>query len=376
MPRTNYYGWIDMNGTLMKSKIHQMVHDIAFREAVRNAQKLISHPDFNLMMTQYWGEEYARLFKPWLRDIANVQNVDDSFAMGAAHAMALIRGGIVRTLVAFNPGTFMKHGLSALSMSLAQPQARGFMKAAVKLGLPAMIQAARDLLYTRKEVVDKEFTGAVEEILKNAQTREFIIQSSPLFRARQQKYPDTIRGAYERASNYGLMQTLARVSEAAGRLGNFPVALSDMVSAMPVWLAAYKKALVRTGDHKDAVFEADRVTARAHGSSFVGDKPAVMRTGVGFAAQLARSFVSLYNFWNHEFNNLLQLAWDIGAKAKGREEPGANMQRIIERMFLLVIAMIFIEEFAAPYHDEKENLVKRGFLATLRFFGGQITGLR
>ena len=45
-----------------------------------------------------------------------------------------------------------------------------------------------------------------------------------------------------------------------------PVALSDMLSAAPTWLAAYKE-IAAGKDHGEAVVFGDRAVRRAHGST-------------------------------------------------------------------------------------------------------------
>lgn len=373
LPRTKYSGWIDMDGTLLASKIYQMVHDIAFREAVRNTQKVLADQVFMLNANRYLGPNLAALFSGWLRDIANIHNVDDAFAQGFARFLATTRNNITNTLIAFNPGTVMKHGLTALAMSKGV-SSLGPLGGAIKdLGLKAIAESMKDLMTKQKIFLTPEERSAVIASLRDASTREFIINSSPLFRNRSRSYPDTIRGAFERASEAGPLQTMRNLQSISDRAGRFAVALSDMVSAMPVWLATYKTAMARDGDHDDAVFEADRVTARAHGSAFYGDKPAVMRLGTGALGQLGKYFVSLYNFWNHMGNNVLQLAWDIEQRSRrgAGSEPGADWGKIMERIFLYAIIPIVIEEIARPAFDKKkeESWGQAMMNATLRYFG-------
>jgi hypothetical protein len=89
----------------------------------------------------------------------------------------------------------------------------------------------------------------------------------------------------------------------------------------------------------------------------------------------------LYNFWSHELNNLHQLAWDIGARARGRKEgteegePGAHIGSITWRVFWLVFVMIAIEEGVSPHDDEGRSFGQRALLATGRFFGGLWPGM-
>lgn len=377
--------WVDLNGTLMASKMNQIIHDITFREAIRNAQKVLSHPDFRMGMVRHWGPEYANLLPQWLKDIANVQNMDDSMAQNAAFIIAQGRQMVTSTLINYNPSTPMKHGGTAAVMSTAQISSKNPLsalkdigKATMDVGLKGVVNAARDLLRSQKsDVFSEDMRSAVNSVLSKDNVRDFIIENSPIFRNRSQLYDGTIRGAYEQAS--GTESSFMNLRRKNDQFGRFAVALSDMVSAMPLWYDTYKKAIARTGEHADAVFEADRVVARAHGSNFVGDKPLVMRQGGNsVGGQTIKTFTSLFGFWNHQFNNVLQWAWDVAAKAKGAAEPGANIQSITNRIFLYGVIPIAVEELAAPALTKEEHggWAKASFLATVRYLGGLYPGLR
>src|SRR5213075_1876714 len=140
---------------------------------------------------------------------------------------------------------------------------------------------------------------------------------------------------------------------------------------MPTWLAAYKKAYAEGEGHDNAVFIADKEVSRAHGSNFVGDKPLVSRTANTPTGEFARWFTSLYNFWNHQQNNLFQLTWDSAARIRGNPsgEPGANAWEISKRVGA-IMAIIMIEELAGPAKDEHgHGLIAQLALAGVRYFG-------
>lgn len=370
--------FVDPHGILMASKIKQMVHDIAFREAILNAQKMLAHPEFRQAMVRHWGAEYADLLPGWLRDIANIQNTDDEFAQQAANVVAQGRQMVTSTLVNYNPGTVMKHGLTALAMSAAQGSVRSLGTAAREIGFGGLIDSIKDLAKSQKGAVyDEDLAAATRDVMQKEDVRQFIVDNSPTFRNRAHLYTDTIRGAYEQATDQiGALQKLRTKNDQFGRFG---VALSDMASAMPMWWSAYKKALARTGEHADAVFEADRVVARAHGSSFYGDKPLSLRKGGNsFEGQALRTFTSLYGFWNHQFNNLLQWTWDIAARGRGAAEPGANLPSIANRLFLYGVVPIAVEEMAAPAltKDEYGGFGRHALMATMVYLGSLYPGIR
>jgi hypothetical protein len=220
-------------------------------------------------------------------------------------------------------------------------------------------------------------------------------------RNRQRQYEESIRGTVDQLNNIGFVQSFSNWRQRQMLYGRLAVAFSDQMSAIPTWLAAYKKAFLAGEAHADAVFIADKEMSRAHGSSFIGDKPAISRMGNNLPGEITRWFTSLYNFWNHQVNNQFQLTWDVAAALRGPpngppnlppsvariagpsgggggipNEPGANAASIARRVGL-IMAIILIEEQATAAKDETNHGFLTGIgLAGLRYFGAGFVGLR
>lgn len=384
IPRTDYVGWVDMNGTLMKSKIYQMVHDIAFREAVRNAQKLVSHPEFDMAFRRAWGDKYADLFKPWVKDIANIHSHDDQFAQGLARGLAVLRQAVTKTLINAKPGTIIKHALSTGLMSAAQRPTMiggfvGLSKSASELGVSGLVSAMKQLAQSKKVILTPNERAALHQFLQPG-TFDFMWNSSALMRNRFQQYPDTLRGAFERTTERGVVQSWRNLSAKNSQILGFALALGDFISSGTEWNMAYRDALMRTGDHDDSVFEADRAVSRAHGSSFYGDRPAVMRLGTGFLPEIGKNLTALYLVYNHMLANVMQWAWDIQARVSrgAGSEPGANWNSILQRTFIFGVGLMMVEIVAAPAlnKDEEDSWGHRLLKAFVITFGGMFPGIR
>ncbi len=380
--RTQYSGAVDLTGAFLSSKIQGMVHDIAFREAVRNADKLIKNQEFRTAVAQYWGKETADLLPGWIRDIANSHNLDDNYAKGFVRAAALIRQNVVSTLIAYNPGTFIKHGFTAMVMSIDRVGLGNLLSATRDLGFEQVPKNIKDMISKDNRLPDEAFMEAFRDSVqlgeRGDQARQFVLDSSAVMRNRIRQYEDSIRGAIDALTNVGVAQTLAEFRQRQMQYGRLAVAFSDQMSAMPTWLAAYKKAYQAGETHADSVFIADKEMSRAHGSSFIGDQPAVTRIKNGPTGEVARWFTNLYKFWNHQVNNNFQLAWDASARLSGNSggEPGANGYSITRRVGY-VMAIIMIEEMATAAKDEDhKGLLAKTLLAGLRYFGAGFVGAR
>jgi hypothetical protein len=327
-----------------------MVHDIAFREAVRNANKLIENQEFRTGVSQYWGKEIADLLPTWLRDIANSHNFDETYARELVYTAGLVRQNIINTLIGMNPGTVIKHGLTASIMSADRVGLMPLAQAIKEIGLSGLWQNLKGLAKRQDFTPDPAFMDEFRNALVNNTTgdrsRDFVMQASAVMRNRQRQWEDSIRGALDAITKAGPGKTYADLRQLNAQWGRMAVAWGDQATAMPTWLAAYKKAFMEGESHADAVFVADKEVSRAHGSNFTGDQPSVTRLGNSGTAEFMKWFTSLYKFWNHNQNNLFQLAWDASAAAGGRAEPGANAWSISRRVGY-VMAIIAVEELAS-----------------------------
>jgi hypothetical protein len=378
--RTEYKGALDLTGAFLASRIQSQIHDIAFREAVRNANKLISNQEFRTAVAQYWGKETADLLPGWLRNIANSHAMDSDYAQGIARSIAVIRQNVVNTLIGYNPSTVIKHGFTAAIMSAYRVGGKELLVATAELGLRDAAKTAKDLV-TRDDVIPDQtyidsFRDAMDQGERGESVRNFVLQSSAVMRNRSRKIDDSIRGAIDKMNEIGAKGAFTNLREKNMMYGRFAVAFSDQLSAVPTWWAAYKHAFEKGESHADAVFIADKEVSRAHGSSFTGDQPAVTMIPNGVGGEFLKLFTPLYKFYNHFVNNNFQFVWDSKAYLGGRVEPGASAAQL-SKYVALVLGTLVIESLAKPALDKD----KKGFLHTLilqavHLFGGGFIGLR
>ena len=402
VPRTGYAAPLDLTGSMYASKLTAMIHDITFREAVINARKLLLNEQFRTEFTKKWGKEYNKLLDGWLSDIANSHTVNDDFAQGIAHGISVVRQQIVSAMTSGNISTIAKHGLSALAMSATQVGGKGIVKGIHDFGISGMAGALKDLVNDKSMGPDENFAAAMKLVTattaEGEATRAFIYNSSPLMRARMRPYWDTIRGAFDRGTNVGggLVpggQTYANVREYMSHIGRLAIAMADFMSAGPEWLSAYKKEFLASGDHDQAINVADRAVSRAHGSSFIGDKPALLRHGDvnSVQGQVFRSMTALMQFWIHNYNNLIQMGWDTSQAVRGQDEPGArffkgqkdqrysdtNIPPISLRLVAIVIVPIIAEEMMTGWNSEDgRGFGTRLLMSTISYFGSFFPGVR
>lgn len=319
---------LDLSFDQIPNRINQMLHDIAFREAIVQASKVFYDKGFINEVTRRQGEVYAKGLEPYLRDVANGANFN-SFAKGlGAKTSEYFRQNVIGTYVGMNPGTVMKHGPTAMVNSVA-------------------------------EVGVKNFAQAVSSLFsKDATTGEsnwtFAMQTSEELQRRSRNWRDTTVGAHKEAISEPTLR------EKIMELGTVPVALSDLLSAVPTWLAQYNKSILEV-DHGQAVYEADRAVRRAHGSTAITNLPAIARGG-----PLNAWITSLYGFFGNQMQRRFEIAWDMNKTAKlvGDGEfikASKNVPRIAANIFAYVILPSIIEDqVESQIAEDKQGFIRRG----------------
>lgn len=319
---------LDFSFDQIPNRINQMLHDLAFREPIIQASKVFYDKSFINEVTRRQGEVYSKGLKPYLRDVANGANFN-SFAQSlGAKTSEFFRQNVIGTYVGMNIGTVMKHGPTALVNSVA-------------------------------EVGVKDFSSAMSNLLtKDATTGEsnwaFAMKTSEELQRRSRNWRDTTVGAYKEAISDPTLR------EKIMELGTVPVALSDLLSAVPTWLAQYNKSILDV-DHGQAIYEADRAVRRAHGSTAITNLPAIARNG-----PLHAWITSLYGFFGNQMQRRFEIAWDMNKTAKlvGDGEfikASKNVPRIAATIFAYVIMPSIIEDqVESQISEDKQGFIRRG----------------
>src|SRR5207244_2284273 len=162
------------------------------------------------------------------------------------------------------------------------------------------------------------------------------------------------------------------------RLSASPVAMSDLLSAVPTWLAQYEKSFADNGGvHGDAVYDANRSVRRAHGSVAITNRSTVMRGGA-----LGQWFASVYGFFNHIMNRQYELLWKSGEAldmVKAGEYKSAMQQapQLTSMLFAYVLAPALIEEMVTPLMStDNESWGKKAAKGLTFTLGASWVGIR
>lgn len=270
---------LDFHGA--DARIRDTIHDLAYREALLDATKIINDRTFREKFQGAYGREEYQALVDWMRSIRDT-NVQDPRTRNFDKAMQYTRQGVVLTGIGYRVSTVLKHGGAAALKSLGYlGNAEGAKFFASRLARMGSGHMAEDI------------AGAKEKF------SEIRARSMQMDR----DYSEGTKSMYEaedwRAKN--------------DRFGHMMVAWSDLLSAVPTAWAAYDLAVAKgvpksmggSGvpmGEEAAVRYANSVVRQAHGSALE-----VARSNFLQSRGAKGFFGALYGFMNNTYGQMADL---------------------------------------------------------------------
>lgn len=256
--------------------IDQEIHDIAYRPAVVNAQRMLEDGKVLQLVKDAYGAEYSKLITHWVKDMANDRGWRDEVIAGFwTKVMRYVGSAVITHLVGFSPATAVIHSSSAAANTVAELHKKS-------------IRASYDVIGD-KLLKTSDWMFRNPRNLENA--TNFAWDNSPELRTRWIKDANNLRMALGHYSKRELAQWHYQ------RWAQSFVSYTDYMTAVVAWHGQYHTAVAEQGrTHEDAVFLADRLVRAAHGGIAQLDKSAIQRS-----TQLA-PFTMFYGYFNHNYN--------------------------------------------------------------------------
>jgi hypothetical protein len=260
--RTNYVGPVQLDHRMLASGVSETIHDIAFREALIQSQKVLKDPRVQAAMMTVLGPEYETQMMPWLSYIAQERMLLDPATEGAAQLVRQLSQNLVFAKVALNLNSAVKH--SGLGWVHVAGEVKGDAK--------SFAMAANDLMGS----------GGKAEYWRN-----FVLTNSGEVRGGKWNADASIADAL--GSN-----TLSGSNiEALKKNGYVLFTLSKQIEAYVTWLTRYRQEMADHGQHIDAVEIANKAVRDTQGAGSVVDTPPALRRGHGLAGELGRMAAGL-----------------------------------------------------------------------------------
>jgi hypothetical protein len=330
--RTGYLAPIYLGLDRNAARMTAVLRDSAIRPFVINSSKLIYDLGFRQAVLRHGGEVIRDMLDPYLKRIAGQGEQVSRADAVMDKTLEFFRRNLVSRLIGANIHTVSKHGMSAAINSM---------------GEVGPMNIARELANLRT-------TGDLDPVKSNW---EWAMDNSQELQRRMQHWYETAGGAYESLKGKtGFREWLAEK-------GSAPIAFFDQLSAVPTFIAEYKKqieALTKEDpnpvkNHGLAVGIAERAVRRAHGSSAVSSRPSAMS-----GSALGRTFTSLYGFFNQMLQRNYEAMWRskqmAGSFKEGEYQKGLEQIPMITKLLVMGnLSTALVEEMVTPYTNSEHD---------------------
>lgn len=296
--RTGFTAPVQLDYRYLSSGVAQMIHDIAYREPLIQAQKVLTDPRVEAALESTLGPEYQRQVLPWLNYIAKQRLAFDPATDDLAAGIRSLASNVSFAKVAFNPNSVLKHsGVGAMHML-------------TEIGDPkVMAQAASDLFGP-----------------KGATWRDFVDMHSGEVRGLKWNIDTTLQDAMIKDAVTG--GALARYRE----LGYASFTMAKRLESQVTWLSKFRQEVARSGDFDGAVNVADKAVRDTQGAGSAVDLAPALRHGQTWQGELGRALTGfVMGFRNTAPNRLftIQRQLELADRlAKGGDKASANELRV------------------------------------------------
>jgi GGDEF domain-containing protein len=268
---------VDLTWGTVPAHLSQVIRDISYGDWVRNAGSIMLSKDFKGAVTKFLGEERAKEFIPWLRDVANARA--DS---AAGHQSDFLR----------RIGSAAKSRISLAVMGLNYPSlARHTLD-------PWSMMADSESISPR--FITKGYLG----VMNPANWSDPLYAKSKELANHDARLNDNLRGELDRiggGEQGAMMRAIMTVSFKAHELVHH-------FTARVCFRAAYDQAIADGATEEEAVQRGDDVVRRALPSGDIAEKPPLLRQKNGIAAAV------LFYGYASKMHNLRARAFDAALR--------------------------------------------------------------
>jgi hypothetical protein len=337
--------------------IKDEIHDVAWREAVIDADRFTSHPVVRKAVIESLSQEHYDQIRPWLQSIANDGKLDNEGNRGWKWLNKIASEARTRATIVglgLRLTTAGVHGLSAGMESIAELGPKWFGKGLWDFSNPTQWAANKDAIFEKSAEMRNRMNEVDRDIREHLRTIDTALM-------------DPTSSAMARGAD--LMR-----AHAYTMIGGL-----DMLTALPTWQGAYLKALhpVDKGGlgygEQDAVYFADKTVRNAHGGTGVKDMAAIQR-----GAEFQKLFTMFYTFWNHNVNRLIDTGKLITSPEHRAAMKTANhwsdSQIAATVIMRTLVYTLGVQTMHAIFHPPKDGEADSWALWAAKEFGGAAFG--
>jgi hypothetical protein len=272
---TAFSGPMELNYSSLADGVMEVIHNIAFRRALIDAQAIINNDKVGLALQLTYGSQAQMEVQQWLSYIAKEKSINPIFSS----TVGLIDGfqrNMIASLIGFNPRTLFLHG------------GIGAIHVGTLIGDNSLVGEVMHDLFVgdAKDDWDKFVKDKFGEVRNSI---HYTIQS-----VNEAMQTDALAigfGPKYREIAYHLLTT------------------SKMAEAKVVALAVYRQTMQRTANEEQAISAANQAVRDSQGAAHPVDLPAMYRkTDQGLGRMLQIMFTQLQTFKNLNDNRAFTIA--------------------------------------------------------------------
>jgi hypothetical protein len=325
--RTNYTGplLLDMNG--FQNKLAQITRDTAWRPTLIDLNKIFKDQNFRQAIREHWGPHYEALLDPFLKDMAGHRDVMDANSAVWQQSIQFVRQNIISHMVGVNPATIMKHSVTAAVQSITEVGYKDYSRAMFSLLMrnPETGESNWRFAMNKGLELQRRHRNAYEGITSNFDRVYGDLKTAGLMRSWLDNFDGRPLGEAARLSIADFKGKYMEWRDFLHYWEAWPMAMSDLLSAVPTWLARYRQAKMAGENEGNAIFMADRAVRRAHGSSAITSRAAIIRNN-----PIGTIFGNFYTFFSHILQRQVEMAWETRAALRKEgfymRQPEINRQ--------------------------------------------------
>ena len=352
---------IDLTFDSVPFKLKQILNDAAMRQQITEVSKIVYNKSFQGAFKRYYGAEYASALDAWMKDVAGNRSWVPQNMAALDKAVNGLAQNLNTALIGLNLGTVMKHAPTAAAFSIAEVGPINFARSMAKM---------------------------IYELPGSRESWNFAMEQSEELQNRMRHVEDTlIAQNQETFKKVGWKGTASTIHDLASWYGHYPVGITDLISAVAMWDAEYKRLADAHPnlEHGDLVYGANTAVRRTHGSSILSNRPALMRAG-----GLWKLVTPFYNFFNNALQRNYELAWKSKLAVQGREVPEMvgfdskefkagieHIPKIIGGIIVFGVIPSLIEQMVSPLEQQPgEGNAKHWAKVLTQAYPSMIPGVR
>lgn len=263
--RTGYVDFVDISRSLEQAAgtMQQTMHDIAYREAVGQAAKILFDKDIKTAIKKHYGVEYDAQMEPWLKRISYQYSMDDRAASAINSFLRRMRVNLVGHTLPFNYKVILSP-----DMGVPNPVTWARFTADYKNNMKFVMENSKEVKHLVYNL-DRDYSDAMAKVVNNSGF-------------------DQIR---RKAVEWGYA---------------IPVKMSQQFRAATFW-NEYQRAMAKGMTKEQAIAVADSYVRQQHGTASIADSSAMMNPN----SEAMKMLTVFQGYFNMQYNWQRQIPGQI-----------------------------------------------------------------